>query len=142
MRGKGRKLSFLLTLIYILPRAQLCHDLHVLLCVPDLYTLFHEVLAHPCLHIGCVHSSDYCLEGSIDCRDPTATLHGDIEVVGQRPSRHLENIVRGFLVQKDLTEGGDEGARGAPGQRHKQEVRQDAGNNQRVRCLRGKTPVS
>ena len=103
--------------------------------LPDLYTLFHEVLAHPCLHIGCVHSSDDCLEGSVDCRDPTATLHRDIEVVGQRPSRHLENIVRGFLVQEDLTEGGDEGTRGTPGQRHKQEVGQDAGNNQRARCL-------
>ena len=103
--------------------------------LPDLYTLFHEVLAHPSLHVGCVHSSDDCLEGSIDCCDPTATLHGDIKVVGQRPSRHLENIVRGFLVQEDLTEGGDEGARGAPVQRHKQEVGQDAGNNQCVRCL-------
>lgn len=78
----------------------------------DLYTLFNEIFAHPRLHVRCVHSSNDGLEGSVDCGDTTATLHGHIKVVGEGTGRHLKNIVRGLLIEENLTEGGDERPRG------------------------------
>ena len=110
-------------------------QLAISVCSCHLHALLHEVLAHPRLHAGRLHARDDGLEGAVDCGDPPATLHGDIEVVGESSSRHFKDIVWSFLVKEDLTEGRDEGARGAAG---KAEGRQEGRQGRRERERRGR----
>ena len=59
-----------------------------------------------------MHASDDSLQCPVDGGDPPTTFHRHIEVVGESTSCHFKDIVRCFLVEEDLTESRDEGARG------------------------------
>ena len=58
------------------------------------------------------------LDGSVNTHDPAGALGRHVQVVGDGPRRHLQHVVRGALVQEDLTQRRQEGPRRTPGRRH------------------------
>ena len=57
------------------------------------------------------------LDGSVHAHDAAGALGRHVQVVGDGARRHLQHVVRGALVQEDLTQRRQERPRGTPGRR-------------------------
>ena len=78
-------------------------------------TLLCQVPAGPVVELHHHQTVAEGLDGTVHPHDPAGALGRHVQVVGDGPGRHLQHVVRGALVQEDLTQRWEEGTRGTPG---------------------------